>query len=88
MEALFAMAVIEHHIETARESNDELVLLPEGVPVAVHAARHIINPIGALDVEGNVSHAFNHREIASRVADFRQFNNMWLKLFHVSWRSD
>ena len=55
METLLGGAVVDDHIEAARQSYDEFVLAFECVSVSHHTAGHIVNPVGTTYIEGNVA---------------------------------
>ena len=52
MVAGLAGAVVDHHVETSRKCHYKFLLSAESVTVAKHTAGHVVNPIGATNVEG------------------------------------
>ena len=73
---LFGLTVMDDHIKTAAQRNDELVLLPEGMTVAPHTAGYIIYPIVAHHLECHIDAALDNSEIASWILDLGQVNQV------------
>lgn len=76
MKAAFFCAVVQNHIEASRKSNDELVEILVCMPAALGASGYVVKIIDAFDIEGDVPTAFNEGEIASRVVDSGEVNDL------------
>ena len=52
-----------HHIKAARHRHDERVQALVGVAAALGAARHVLQIVDPLDVEGHMHAAFDERQV-------------------------
>jgi hypothetical protein len=72
LESLYiAPSIIQNHIETPRQCNDEFLGLTICVAASFLSAWHIINPKNALYFERDMTLLLNKREIASLVENLR-----------------
>mgnify|MGYP007112520054 CR=1 FL=1 len=56
-----AFAIVKNDIKTARKSNDKFLLSAKSMSRASSAARNIVDPIGAFNLERNVIIPFDER---------------------------
>lgn len=76
VEAFFLSAVVQNHVETSRHRNDKLMQMLMSVTAALGSAGNVIKIVNALDFKGDMPPAFDEREIASRLIDFRQIEHL------------
>jgi len=62
-------------VEGTTQCHDQLAQPFVGMAATTLAARHVVDPVGALDVEGHVLQLLGHGKIAARVAYFTQVND-------------
>ena len=77
------LTVIKNDIKAAGQGDDEFIIASERMPVAVTAARDIIEPIGALDAERNVRQFLDKGKVSSVILDLGQIDDPCRK-FHTS----
>lgn len=63
-------AVVEDDVEAAGECYDEFLVFTIGVPSAVFSSGYVVDPVGALDLEGYLFEFFDEGEVASAVEEF------------------
>ena len=61
MKALSLFTVIQNHIETSRERNDQLVQILVGMAAALSPAGNIVKVVNAFDFKGYVPPAFDKK---------------------------
>lgn len=77
------MPIVEVDIEGARHGDDQLLKILVGVPAALCAAWYVIEIVDTLDGEGDVDVPFDERQIASRVVDAWQIDDLAVVDAHV-----
>ena len=77
------MTIIEYNIETSRQGDDELLILPVGVTSALLAAGHVVYPVGALYLERDVPELLHERQVPPRVEEFREVYYPCFFQFHI-----
>ena len=82
VESLLVLPVVHHHVETARHGDEELMALLEGVTGAVRPAGHIVEIEHPLDRKRDVPIVLQKGQIAARILDLRQLNNLAFAQFH------
>ena len=75
MKAGLVFAVVEDDVEAAGHGNDELMQRFMRMPSPLRSARHVVEVINTLDVEGDMLTAFDESEIASRIVDFGEIDD-------------
>lgn len=63
-------AVVEDDVEAAGECYDEFLVFTIGVSSAVFSSGYVVDPVGALDLEGYLFEFFDEGEVASAVEEF------------------
>ena len=65
------LRIVQQDIETSRQCDDELLCEFVGMPSLFFSTWNIIDPVAALDFEGNLLIFLQNREIASFI------NKLW-----------
>ena len=76
VEAFFLGAVVQNHIETPRHRNDKLMQILVCVAAALGPAGNVIKIVNTLDFKGDMTAAFDEREISPRLIDFGQIDHL------------
>jgi methanogenic corrinoid protein MtbC1 len=66
---LVTAAIVEHHVEGAADSHDDLLARAMSMATTTPATRNIIGPIDARDIKRNMAHLLCHRQVTARVND-------------------
>ena len=82
MKSLLVLAVVNNHVEAAGHGDDELMALFQRMTGAIRATGHVVEIEHALDRERNVPLSLDKSQIATRVRDFGQVNDLTLTQFH------
>ena len=75
---LVPFPIIQIDVKTPGHGDDELMQRLVSVTAPFGAAGNVIEVINALDVERDVTPAFNEREIPTRIMDDREFDELAL----------
>ena len=76
MEASLLLAIVKHDIEAARHRHDQLLQALVRMPAALGAAGNVIQVVDALDLERNMLAALDEGEVATRVGDLGEVDEV------------
>lgn len=76
MDALLVLPVVDDDVEAARHGDDELLQPLVRMTAALRATRHVVKVVHALDVEWNMAAALDEGQVATRVVDFGEVDDL------------
>ncbi len=75
MYSLLILAILQNHIEAARDRDNKLLQLSMRVSATLRATRYIVEVVHPLNLEWNMMPTFDKRQIPARIRDLGQINN-------------
>ena len=69
------MSVIEDDVEASGQRDDALLQVVVGVAAARLAAGDVVEPVHALDVEGDLPATLDHGQVARGIRDLRELDD-------------